>query len=154
MADDAAETSEIDQATLRDAAIGFLARREHSQAELGDKLTRRFGRDIDWRPVVSALADEGLQSDARYAEARVRSRIASGFGPLKIRNELRRAGVGPELAEQALEGAGVQWSAHAAQVLAGKFRAPASDRREMAKQSRFLAARGFPSSLIADLLLG
>lgn len=147
------DTDDADPAVLRDAAIGLLAQREHSARELRDKLARRFGPADALDDVLRTLAEEGLQSDARYAEARVRSRVGRGFGPLKIREELRQAGIQGDLIEQVLDTAGVSWRDNAEAAMQQKFRGPPADRRELARRSRFLAARGYPSGLIADLLL-
>ena len=67
---------------LRRAAMDFLARREHSLYELKTKLIRKFP---DLSPklvlaVLSRLTIEGLQSDERYTESRIRYRLERGFG--------------------------------------------------------------------------
>jgi len=57
--------------SLRERALGILARREHTRAELA----RRLGPHVEDADQLEALLDElerrKLLSDARYAEARV-----------------------------------------------------------------------------------
>ena len=53
----------------------YLARREYAAAELVDKLVQRGYDDGVVRTVVRALRDAGLQDDARYTEAFIRSRV-------------------------------------------------------------------------------
>lgn len=57
-------------------ALRLLARREHGVRELGEKLLRKAGTDpAHIRTVVQELVDQGLLSDARYAEAFARDAV-------------------------------------------------------------------------------
>ena len=57
-------------------ALRLLARREHGVKELGGKLLKKADTDPDdVRAVVQELVDEGLLSDARYAEAVARDAV-------------------------------------------------------------------------------
>ncbi len=140
-------------AALRDRALGLLARREHSRFELRRKLSDAAPEPGELDAVLDDLAAAGLQSDRRYAESFVRSRIERGQGPLRIRKELRQRGVEAALAEQALAEAEVDWDARLRDVHRKRFGStPPTDRREQARQARFLAQRGFPDAAIRDLL--
>ncbi len=134
------------------AAMDLLARREHSQRELRVKLERRFPpSQVD--EALQTLAAEGLQSDSRFAEAFVRQRSQRGYGPLRIRQELRQRGVGDELAATAMDGAEVDWFAALAYVLERKYGGiPAADLKEKARRTRFLLYRGFSGDQIRELL--
>lgn len=92
---------------------------------------------------VIRLNEEGLQSDQRLAEAFVRSRANRGQGPMKIKAELRQKGISDAEIQVAMEEAGQDWFALAAEVAAKKFREPPQDPKEKAKRSRFLQQRGF-----------
>src|SRR6185295_823724 len=70
-------------------ALKLLARREHSARELKRKLTARGIGEVDAAAAVADAAADGWQSDTRYAEMLVRSRISQGFGPMRIEAELR-----------------------------------------------------------------
>jgi regulatory protein len=98
---------------------------------------------------VARLAEEGLQSDARYVEAFVQSRINQGKGPERIRTELRERRLNDAAIEQGLDEAGVDWRVLAADVRRKKFgRALPSDFAGKAKQMRFLQYRGFESDQV------
>ena len=138
-----------DPVEARKKAMDYLARREHGRAELLTKLERAgFDPDIA-KDVLMQLVDDGLQSDDRFVEAFVRSRIGQGKGPVRIRAELREHGVGDGLVDEGLLAAGQNWYELARAVRLKKFGAgrPA-DFREKARQMRFLQSRGFESDHI------
>lgn len=129
---------------LLDAAMGLLARREHSRRELADKLRRRAPDEGRLQRLLDRLLEQGLQSDRRFAESFVRSRIDRGQGVLRIRQELGRRGIDSEtqaLVLEAVETDGFE------QALAARLKrfggAPLADRRDFARQARFLSYRGF-----------
>src|SRR6056297_671905 len=104
----------------RRSAMDLLARREHSRFELQRKLLRRYAREVVL-PTVDRLAEEGLQSDARFAESYVRQRGERGYGPLRIQRELQERGVEDGAAETALQASGFDWSELARHALEKKF---------------------------------
>ena len=144
---------------LRRRAIACLARREHSRAELAQKLAARFEADsgeID--TVLDELVAQGLQSDQRFAESWVRSKAAR-FGSARLRHDLLAKGVAAELVEavlaEAISGEESKEGDEAARARAlwqHRFGQPATDVRERAKQARFLQGRGFSSAVIGGLL--
>lgn len=127
----------------RDVAIRLLARREYSRHELESRLAAKGHAAEDVAACLDALAEQGLQSDARFAEHFVRSRIQRGQGPRKVRAELDQRGVGRETVGEVLEDAEVDWYRLAAETLARRFRGPGDAPKERAKRERFLAGRGF-----------
>ncbi len=93
---------------------------------------------------LDKLADDGLQSDVRFAGAFVRSRIARGKGPLRIRHELGQRGLSKGLIEAALDAAEVDWATEVQLLLDRKYGpVPPADARERARRARFLQQRGF-----------
>ena len=161
-----------DEVAVRRAAMDLLARREHSRLELMQKLGKRFpGESALIEQSVDRLADEGLQSDARLAEAFIRARSNKGQGPVKIRSELRGKGVSDAVIGLAMEECEIDWVEQAGRVAARKFargqihvggdddvfsmeevfsmrNAAAS---EKARVSRFLQQRGFSFDHISSL---
>jgi regulatory protein len=135
-------------------AIALLARREHSARELRRKLQARGVGEDEAAKAVAGVAAEGWQSDARYAEMLVRSRVNQGYGPVRIEAELEVAGLAAEQIGAALDGAGVDWRALALQVHARRFHGPPRTSAERAKQYRYLQGRGFDDSQIAAALKG
>ena len=133
----------------RKKAMDFLARREHGFVELVKKLvTRGFLNDVATE-AVARLTEEGLQSDQRFVENFIQSRIGQGKGPLKIGQELGQRGLPAGLVDQALDGLDADWSDLACQVRLKKFGAHTPDDfKEKARQMRFLQQRGFDSEQI------
>lgn len=124
--------------------MDLLARREHARGELASKLARKGYESDEIDEALEGLAEDGLQSDARYAEHFVAARAERGQGPVRIRNDLEAGGVDGMLIEKALSNCGVDWRASAIEVLAKRFgNSTAADYPEKAKRMRFLSQRGF-----------
>ena len=138
------------ESNIRNKAMDLLARREHSEQELRQKLkTREYDADaID--EVLQALKEDRLQSDERFTESYVNHRFNAGVGPLKIRYELRQKGVSDELADVFLEPLSDQWDELMTRQRIRKFGAPIpDDYADRMKQARFLQNRGFsPESVM------
>ncbi|MGM8931825.1 regulatory protein RecX [Salinicola halophyticus] len=130
-------------ASPRDVAIRFLARREYSRVELESRLHAKGVESEEIRATLDDLARDGLQSDARFAEVFVRSRVARGQGPVRIRVDLGQRGISEPLMTLAFETESPDWQALACQALAKRFDDPGATPRERAKRERFLAGRGF-----------
>ena len=130
--------------------MDFLARREYGQAELVRKLADKgYQRRIAEDEVVR-LAEEGLQSDTRFADSFVQSRINQGKGPVRIRADLGQRGIRDGVIEGAIEAADVDWFELAEAERVKKFgpEVPA-EFREKARQMRFLQYRGFEQDHIS-----
>lgn len=137
--------SQLDTAVaIRRSAMDLLARREHSYAELLRKLQLR-GATRDMAEIeLDRLQEEGLLSDERFCEAYVHARSQRGYGPLRLREELRQRGVAERLIERELQSAERDWPALARAAFAKRFPdGPAADIRERARQQRFMQYRGF-----------
>lgn len=99
--------------------------------------------------MLDQLAREGLQSDRRYAETYLDSRARKGYGPVRIRQELRERGIADSLIDESLDASALDWTAVLAAVRDKKFGgAPPADFNERARQSRFLQYRGFSAEQI------
>ena len=92
-----------------------------------------------------------LLAEQRFADSFVRSRIARGQGPVRIRLELGQRGV--ESGDAALLAAECDWTDLARDVRSKRFGAdlPASY-ADRARQARFLQYRGFTAEQIQDAL--
>ena len=144
--------AEASKASVRERALALLSRRDHSARELADKLVVQFDPELVLE-VVGELAQQGLQSDARFAEVMTRSRIQRGHGPLRIRAELKQKGVAAEAIETALQQQEVDWFHQACVVRQRRFGgAPCAERLEQARQIRFLQYRGFTMEQIQHAL--
>ena len=129
--------------------MDFLARREYGRSELIRKLADKGYERSVAEEAVARLNDEGLQSDVRFAESFVQSRINQGKGPVRIRQELGQRGIGDAAIEAALEEAAPDWYALAREIRLKKFgRTRPTDFKEKARQMRFLQYRGFEQDTI------
>ena len=137
--------------TLRARALRFLARREHSRAELARKLGAYAGEGDDVTALLDELTRRGWLSDARFAEQTIRVK-SRRFGPVKLAHDLRAKGVPDDEIDRALRGAGEESRADIARVWASRFSAPAADERERARQVRFLQGRGFTLGAILHFM--
>lgn len=136
------------------AALRMLAVREHSRAELEHKLIMKGHLGEAVQRVLDDLEQRRLLSDERFTDQYVAMRKRKGYGPLRIRAELRERGVASELVTTMLDEAGHDWRKLLREVRLGRFGdRPMNDRKEMARQARFLAQRGFPESLVREALL-
>ena len=129
--------------------MDLLARREHSGRELQGKLEARGFAPEAVGEVLAGLRSAGIQDDARYAEAYVRSRVAKGYGPVRISRELGERGLTEELVRQVFSAMELDWEAQIRAVRQKKFgRQAPMEFSEQARQSRFLQYRGFTSEQI------
>ena len=152
---DVAEASgaAVDEPACTRAALELLARREHSRRELARKLAaRRFPADA----ITSALDElerTGALADARFTDSFVRSRIAKGQGPQRIRAELAQRGITGDEANGGLRAADVDWLETIRAVRAKRFGPELPrDYAERARQARFLQYRGFDAAQIRAAL--
>jgi regulatory protein len=165
--------------SLKARAIALLAQRDHSASELRGKLLRlargmaaarqavaaaeaepdaaaidpadqaeRLNEEVD--ALLGWLQAQGYLDEGRFVESRVHARMGR-FGNLRIRQELAQHGLALDAEQQTrlkdseLERARAVW--------ARKFGAQApEDASARAKQSRFLAGRGFSPEVVRRLL--
>ena len=140
---------------VRTAALSLLAGRDFSRHELAGRLQRKGYPSAEIAQALQQLMTEGLLREERYAEQFVTQHAGRGRGPVRIRMALRQKGVASTTVDGALEQKGVEtdWVQAARAARRRKF-GPAlpGDRRERAKQARFLQYRGFSSDQIRAAL--
>ena len=158
--------------------MDLLARREHSLSELHRKLCRRFDAPDLVASVLQDLQRENLQSDERYAESLLRQRLQRGYGPARIRQDMRERGLNEAAIAAAHAAVEPDWFAAAESVFARKFGSiPAAESglatldhednpqdsvalrearqmalKEKAKRMRFMQYRGFAAEHFRHLL--
>lgn len=134
--------------TVREEAMDYLARREHSRRELHRKLSVKGFEDAEIIPALDRLNDQGLQDDERFAASYIRHRANAGFGPLRIRFELQQRGLSEALMDQHLYDGEIDWQERMQVAYQKKYRGePAADKKEQARRLRFLYGRGFTENL-------
>jgi len=138
-----------DPKEARKKAMDYLARREYGREELERKLKAAGFDATIAAAAVGQLSAEGLQSDTRFAESFVQSRINQGKGPVRIREELGERGLESADIQQAIEASGQDWIDLAREVRARKFGQDLPvDFPDKARQMRFLKYRGFESGQV------
>lgn len=136
-------------------ALRLLTSREHSRHELQRKLLVRGHDEVGVERALDDLSERGLLSEERMAEAYVAERVRKGFGPVRIRQELRQRGLPDELIEPHLARTRQEWLEAMTAAHDKKFGPTrAFDAKDRTRRSRFLEYRGFPVDLITGFLRG
>ncbi len=124
--------------------LRLLAMREHSVKEITNKLFDKSDATDTVYAVVDELLEKKYLSDERFTESYIRFRGNRGFGPVKIRSELKSKGVSISLVQEHLdEGAAIWFDNAQAQYHKKYGDRPIDDYREWSKRARFLQSRGF-----------
>lgn len=138
-----AKPTELSESELRVAAINLLSRREFSRHELYQKLIVRTSSDTYLLALLDQLTEAGYQSDQRFTESFLRSRINRGLGKMRIERELKEKGIDQDLIELCLQD-DVDWFELAYESGLRKFHSlDLSDYKDKQKAFRYLAYRGF-----------
>ena len=127
---------------IRLKIMDFLSRREHSSREILNKMSNRVESKEMLLDSIKELIEDGLLSDERFAESYFQSRKNRGYGPLRIRNELKQRGVGDQIFSSLSNE--VDWSKYALEALKKKTNGDLpSEIKDVLKLKRFLNYRGF-----------
>ena len=128
--------------SLRIKIMNFLARREHTNKEIYEKLKNRV-EDLNLlKEEITKLMDEGLIDNKRFAEQYIYSRSTKGFGPLRIEQELNKRGVDQKISQELLNSK--DWSNFAKLALQKKKGSNILvDGKDILKIKSFLNYRGF-----------
>ena len=139
--------------TLRERALGLLARREHSRVELARKLeTAGFDRE-EIGILLDAFEAKNWLSDQRFAESYVADHRARA-GSIKLAYDLRQRGVPDSIIENVLSVNRDSELERAREVWKKKFGVPPADAGDKAKQFRFMQSRGFTPEVIRRAIGG
>jgi len=137
-------------------AVKFLSYRARSEAEVRAKLTQLgFPQQIT-NSVLTKLRSLNLLDDRTFAINWAMGRVEGrGYGPLRVKRELRAKGVAQSLVEQIIrEGFGKrEGRERARQLLERKFRGQdLKDLKVLRRAVGFLQRRGYRDSVIAEVL--
>lgn len=137
--------------SLEARALGLLARREYSRAELRARLAAHAPDADALDAVLDQLAAKKLLSDQRFIESLVRRR-ADRFGAARIQYELRTHQLSAEQLGPALEVLKATELERAREVWQRRFGEVPASREEQLRQMRFLAGRGFAAEVIRKVV--
>ena len=138
-------------ASLRVRALRMLARREYSRREMQDRLSSPDADDAEVQSVLDEFEQKGWLSERRFVEAVVQTRRRR-FGAGKVLRELKDKGVSEDGLAEAREALADGEMEAARSIWQKKFGEPPVSLAERAKQTRFLAGRGFSSEVIRKIL--
>ncbi|HEY5970378.1 MAG TPA: regulatory protein RecX [Pseudoxanthomonas sp.] len=137
-------------------ALALLVRREHSRKELTRKLAERGIESEEASAAIDKLTDDGWQSDARFAEMLVRTRVAHSQGPIRIRAELGTHGLDRDAIEAAIAAFDGSWRQIAQDLALRRFGRDlaSADAAKRRKAADFLHRRGFDGETVRSALRG
>lgn len=129
---------------INNAITQMLSRREHSQRELLRKLSQK-GLDSELcEQQVQKFVEGNVQSDARFVEMIIRSRVNKGQGLNRIKQELSEHDIDYTLIQSTLDELDLDWFELAHNVANKKYAdKPHKDWSELQKRQRFMQYRGF-----------
>ena len=129
---------------IKTTALSYLVRRDYSRLELYQRLVAQGFQSTAVNDTLDDLQLGGYQSDERFTEMFIRSRINSGDGPFKIKIALRGKGICDSLALAVIDKLGIDWFEQAKKVHSKRFGDfSAEDIKELSKQARYLKQKGF-----------
>ena len=147
---------EEEAARARQIVLRQLAMAPRSRAQLTDKLA---ARDVDpdiAEEVLDRFEEVGLVDDVAFAETLVRAQQESrGLSRRGLRHELRKKGVDPDVAEDALAAVDVESErARAEELVASRLRRLHGLPREvqLRRLAGFLARKGYPGDLAFSVI--
>ena len=144
--------SEFDQSdpkVVYSRLVDLLARREHSQFELKQKLLAKQFSSHVIDAQIEYLVQAGLQSDLRYTEVAVREWARKGKGPLYIAAQLQQKRIHSQMMYEVFDELQVDWFENALAVRCKRFDdVDLADFKQKQKCYRYLAKRGFDSEQV------
>jgi regulatory protein len=138
-------------------ALHLLARRELSEAQLRQRLTRRHHTPDDIDTAVERLKADRSLNDERVAAAIARTEVGlRKRGRLRVRRTIEAAGIAPDIARRAADEAfaDVEPDELMAAALARRLPAHAriTDDRTLRRLYRYLVSQGFEPERALALL--
>lgn len=134
-------------------SISYLARREHTQKELVQKLKNKGFVHDEIDEVLHFLIENNYQSQFRAAQSIIRNRVSRGYGQFYIQNELKQKGISSDIERMAYQDEPVDWFELVTKTYLKKYGDIAiKDPKDKAKRIRFLQSRGFSYDEIASVL--
>lgn len=143
-----------DYARLLDRAIRILAMSDHSEQELRRKLaapvmSKNGPEALNVTPeevdnVVEWCIENRYLDDERFVRQFIASRSRKGYGPARVRQELKQKGISRETIEAAMRECEIDWAQLAKEQAQRKYGEPLPTVfAEKVKIQRFLLYRGY-----------
>ncbi len=132
-------------------AVRMLSSREHGSNELRKKLLAKESDEELVEQVIAALKKQKYLDDWRYVESYCMSRINRGYGPTKIRYELKQKGIKGSMLDAVLAEIDRDlWQQAIIKQIAKKVTDAELSFPDKMKLFRSLASRGFEQQQIQN----
>lgn len=128
----------------RKKLFDWLARREYAAAEVQARLQQEGCQSELAAHLIAQCQKQGLIDDNRCAQLRVAAMMQRGYGPEKLKQDLRAKGIDERVIGTALMEH--DWEQQARHSLQRRFGNQSPDALKMA---RYLAGKGFSSETVA-----
>lgn len=149
-ADDIAVAKKETYKQLRHKITRLLSKREHSVAEIIQKLSQQEFSTSDIHTVLDKFVENGIQSDARFTFHFVRNCMMKGQGLSRVKQALKVHNIDSSMLHEALDELEIDWYSRAYEVKCKKFGEEVeTDWQKKQKQMRFLQYRGFSQDQIS-----
>jgi len=139
--------------SLLGRAIRYLSYREHSESEIRRKLQPHAQSEAELDVTIAKLIEKNFLSNARFADGLV-TRISKGLGVNRLVQEMRQHQIDKTTITKHIKDLQPSEAKRAYEVWEKKFGELAQDPRDLAKQIRFLASRGFDQDIIYQIVRG
>lgn len=138
-------------------ALNYLSSRPRSIFEVRTKLKDKGFEAAEIDGTVERLIEASYLDDEKFAELLVDSRLRfKNWGPAKIARDLEKKGIPKETIARLLSASTVASSAAAKEAARKWIRknrlSPPLERKDTERAFRFLSSRGFPPSVIFEIL--
>lgn len=128
--------------SAKETAANIIGSRALSKRELTRRLVRKGNGESEAQAAADWLEEIGAVDDAGYAAALARHYGGKGYGPQRVKEELRRRGVDRELWDEALEEL-PEAAETLDELIRRKCRGELTDPKEKKRISDALLRRGF-----------
>lgn len=138
-----------DLAELKHMALNWLSRRDYSEAQLSQRLSRQGGEADDIAKVIAWCKAENYLDQQRFISMLVRSRVNKGYGLGYIVQECRQQNISREQVLQCAAELEIDWFALAQRLYRKKYgQSIVTEYKDKFKRMAYMQRRGFSNEQI------
>ncbi|QIM65822.1 recombination regulator RecX [Frederiksenia canicola] len=131
--------------------VYLLSKRDYGEAELRQKLKQKDFLEEEIEQAIVKAQEHQWQSDERFCRQFIHYRSQQGYGPNRLKQELRFKGIADWLISQEMENSEVDWFELAERVFEKK-RSTNWDIKAKQKMWRYMVSHGFYSDHFSHLM--
>ncbi|GAA0857760.1 regulatory protein RecX [Aliiglaciecola litoralis] len=145
--------SDNERKIINHSITRLLSRREHSQVEIINKLLLKGLDESLIRQQLTLFVEKDIQSDVRFVESFIRSKVQKGQGKQRIEMALKQHNIDENVIAQGFAENFQDFNQIALHVYRKKYAdKPIVDWQDKQKRMRFLQYRGFNTAQINYVL--